>query len=198
MKTVFCALAIAFAATTAAATPVTFDINKSITQGGASADFANTTVVLGSGVSLILDPGSSGQYLDLQLVNGKMAMASDSALKIYGAATTISAATVGTSSLNAWGYALNGNAATTGWTTSLSNGYLGFVSGAGQYGYINFDWTYSATTKVGTLSLKSGAFESVAGTAIVTRAATDVPEPASLGLVFAGLLGAAVARKRRA
>jgi hypothetical protein len=198
MKTVFCALAIVFAAATAAANPVTFDINKSITQGGASADFANTTVVLGSGVSLILDPGSSGQYLDLQLVNGKMAMASDSALKIYGAATTISAATVGTSSLNAWGYAINGNAATTGWTSSLSNGYLGFVSGAGQYGYINFDWTYSATTKVGTLSLKSGAFESVAGTAIVTRAATDVPEPASLALVFAGLLGAAVARKRRA
>lgn len=197
MKNVLCAIAIAFAATTAAATPVTFNINKSITQGGSSADFTNTTMVLGSGVSLVLDPGMSGQYLDLQLINGKMAASSIAGLTIYAANSSISAATFSKAADN-WAYAIDNNVATSGWTSSLSNGYLGFISGAGQYGYINFDWTYSTTTKVGTLSLKSGAFESVAGTAIVTRAATDVPEPASLALVFAGLLGAAVARKRRA
>src|ERR1700712_2388217 len=98
MKNVFCALAIAFTAVTAAATPITFDINKSITQGGTSADFTNTTVVLGSGVSLMLDPGSSGQFLDLELLNGKMAMSSGTTLKIYSANSAVSASTVGTSS----------------------------------------------------------------------------------------------------
>lgn len=198
MKNLISALALTLVSAASSATPVLFDINKSITQGGSSSDLAATTVALGSNVSLKLDPGGSGQFLDLQMIDGKMATSSSTALKIYGENSAVSASTIGTSSINEWGYAIYENTTTGGWTSSFNNGYLGFVSSAGQYGYINIDWIYNTSTKIGTLKLKDGAFESVAGTAIITKAASEVPEPASLALIFAGMLGVALARKRSA
>jgi hypothetical protein len=69
--------------------------------------------------------------------------------------------------------------------------YIGFRTGAGQYGYIEVTWVASTST----FRLISAAYESDAGVAIQTPSA-PVPEPASAMIASLFLGGAAFKRWR--
>jgi hypothetical protein len=72
------------------------------------------------------------------------------------------------------------------------NSYMGFQTIQGNYGWLEVTWTASS----GEFQILSGAYESVAGTSIVTPAA-PIPEPGTWAAmaIFAG--GAAFAGWRR-
>jgi hypothetical protein len=71
--------------------------------------------------------------------------------------------------------------------------YMGFQTSQGNYGWLEVTWTASSEE----FQILSGAYESVAGTSIVTPAAAPIPEPGTWAAmaIFAG--GAAFAGWRR-
>jgi hypothetical protein len=75
---------------------------------------------------------------------------------------------------------------------AIENANIGFITDAGNYGYVVFDWTGSAIT------VFDAAYESVAGVAISVPGATPVPVPASLPLLGGALLLGGMIHRRRA
>jgi len=73
------------------------------------------------------------------------------------------------------------------------NSYMGFQTSQGNYGWLEVTWTAWSSE----FQILSGAYESVAGTSIVTPGAAPIPEPGTWAAmaIFAG--GAAFAGWRR-
>jgi len=185
------------------AIPMSFDIDQSVTQGGSSTDaggcFPSTlSAPIPGGQTIFLDPGCDGTYLDLEISGGSFSVISGtSALDVFSAGDVVSAATFNpTTDPLDWAFALIGGSPTTNFSSSFTDGYLGFLTGVGTYGYVEADWTYSASSGVGTLFLGSGAVESVSGVGITI--ATAVPAPATLALFGLGLAGLGWSRRTKA
>ncbi len=183
---------------------VTFSVNASVTQGGASGDFfgcGGETHALGAGLTMQVDPGCSGRYLDLSLSSGSFAVSNtdDNGLKLFSAGDVVSGATVVNSSDSSdWAYALYDDVLPAGWGTSFTDKYVGFRTGTDQYGIIEASWAFDPATQLGTLTLGNGMYETVAGTGVTIPGDTAVPEPGSFALLGFGLLGVVASRRKSA
>lgn len=173
---------------------INFNINDTVTQGNGLADYRCGGTIGGviDGFNLILDPGCSNNYLDLQLRNSEFWVlpGSGNDLDVLSAGTIISNTTFFSGGVKNWGFALDGSV-TADFTTSFTDMYLGFRTGNGNYGYIEIDWTYS--NGQGTLYLGSGAYQDIAGIAITTPSAS-VPEPSTLIIFAVAMIGFASRR----
>lgn len=178
------ATAILIAAHSAQASISLFTINQSVTQGGSSSDFSALNFVVGPGVTITVDPGASGIYLDLALGGASFSVIStatttaDSYLRTYNAGTTLDSSNFKASpGVNSWAYSLYSNIAGGPWTSSFTDGYVGFKTPSAGYGYIRLDWTYAGG--VGTMTLKDGAYETISNQGIQIAGMSAVPEPST-------------------
>ena len=184
-----------FAASTFAnAALINFSVNDTITQGGGSADVngcsSGAVGAVIDGNNLMLDPGCSGAYLDLQLINGEFwVLGATENLAALSQGTVISNATFNSGGVSNWNYVLDSNVPSPDFTSSFQDMFLGFKTGSGKFGYIEIDWDYDVTSGVGTLFLGNGAYNSEAGIAIETPSSRDIPEPGSIALLSLALLG---------
>lgn len=187
---------------TASAGVVGFAINGSYSQGVGMSDTYDT-ISLGGAGSFILDPGSSSAYFDFQRPGGGTFSTIGTQLfgyyflRSYGAGDLIGSGTFGdhASVASDWDSILVENQTGGAWSAS-HEAFLGFRTAAGNYGYIEYDFT--RVNSVSTISFLSGAYESTAGVAIQTPGAADVPEPASIALLGLGVLGFLGARRKQA
>ncbi len=74
--------------------------------------------------------------------------------------------------------------------SSVSSANIGFRTGAGQYGYVVFDWDSITST----MTFVSGQYESTPGVAIAVAA---VPVPAALPLMLGGIAGLGLLARRK-
>jgi hypothetical protein len=165
-----------------------------------------TTIGLGGLGSFQLDPGGGNQFFDFAKPGGGTFSTIDSSydgyyfLRSYTAGTIISTKNFGFNISNIfagesdWDSILVAGFTAGAWTSS-HNGYLGFRTAAGNFGYIEYD--YTRLSSVSTITFLSGAYESVANVGITTPG-TYVPEPTSTALFGLGLLGFAVSRRKSA
>jgi hypothetical protein len=194
LHTLLLTLAIFFSGIVNAAL-IEFSINDTVTQGAGLSDVygCNAGSIGGviDGFDLMLDPGCAEEVLDFQLKSGQFVilLGSFNFLDALSAGSVISDSSA-FSATNSWAYALFGEA-TTDFTASFTDMFLGFKTGNGKYGYIEAEWTIS--NNVGTLSLGTGAYESIAGVAI-TIPSKDVPEPTTLALFALAMIGLASRR----
>lgn len=188
----------ALCSATASATVIGFGITGSYTQGSGQ-DLPTTLIALGDAGSFQLDPGNSSAYMDFVVQGGgtfstiPVAIAGYYFLRSYAHGETVGNGNFGSDlSLGDYDMILM-NGQTAGAWTATHEGYLGFRTGSGNYGWIEYD--YLREGALSTISFVRGAYESVAGVGITTPAATDVPEPASLALFALGALGFAASRR---
>lgn len=199
---ILAAAAALFAAGTASASVVSFTITGTYSQGADQSELF-TSIALGGAGSFTLDPGGSPLYFDFQRPGNGTFSTIDSAiggyyfLRSYSAGDLIGSGSFGdhTSVNGDWDTILvNGD--TRGVWGASHDGFLGFRTAAGNYGYIEYDFT--RVNSVSTISFLSGAYESGAGVAIQTPDAADVPEPAGLALLGLGAIGFLGARRKGA
>jgi len=169
-----------------------FAISGTYSQGAGQSDLSATNISLGGAGSFTLDPGSSGNYFDFQLPgSGTFSTTSDSIdgyhfLQSYAAGDTVGRANFGNdiSAVADWDTILSNGSTAGVWGTS-HDGYLGFLTDASLFGYIQYNFTRALD--VSTIQFFSGAFETVASNGITIPSA--VPVPAALFLFAPALLG---------
>jgi hypothetical protein len=199
---ILAAAAALFAAGTASAGVVGFAINGTYSQGVSQPEMF-ASIGLGGAGSFTLDPGGSNLYFDFQRPGGGTFSTIDSAiygyyfLRSYSAGDVIGDGNFGDHvSVNGdWDSILVENNTRGAWDAS-HEGFLGFRTASGNYGYIEYD--YTRVNSVSTISFLSGAYESSAGVAIQTPGAAAVPEPAGIALLGLGALGLLGARRKQA
>jgi len=187
--------------TASLASTVTFDINQTFSQGGV-ADLVATDISIGGAGIFTVDPGFVGNYFDFELPgNGTFSTIDTQIYNYYFLYSYAHGETVGSG--NFGNHITQPSYAGYDWDTILvkgltagvwgssHDGYLGFVTDANLYGWIEYSFTRSGSTS--TLAFLSGAYNDVAGADI-----TPAPEPATLMLFGMGLLGlAGVCRKKK-
>lgn len=75
----------------------------------------------------------------------------------------------------------------------IVSGYLGVVSSAGNYGYVELNWDVASKT----ITIVSAKYETVEGVAISTPAVSEVPLPAALPMLACALGGLGFFARRR-
>jgi len=202
LRTACAGLGLALVAGLAGADVVPFSMSGSYSQGSGMADLPATTIGLGGAGSFTLDPGSSGTYFDFKRPGGGTFSTINTQisgyyfLRSYAAGEVIGTGNFGSqvSPVDDWDTILVSGSTAGVWGSSNS-GYLGFETAAGNFGWVEYDFTRSGG--VSTIAFLRGAYSDVAGADIVAGGAT-VPEPMSIGLVGLALMAAGVARRRRA
>jgi hypothetical protein len=201
LRTAAATLGLALTAGLAGANVVPFSISGTYSQGGSS-DLPSTVIGLGGAGSFMLDPGASSAYFDFKRPGGGTFSTINTKiggyyfLRSYAAGDIIGAGNFGmdVSPVDDWDSILVGGATAGAWGASHT-GYLGFDTAAGDYGWVEYNYTRNAG--ISTITFVRGAYNDVARADIVAGGAS-VPEPMSLGLVAVGLIAAGVARRRRA
>lgn len=74
----------------------------------------------------------------------------------------------------------------------VTGGVIGFLTGNGNWGYVEFDWNATSSE----LTILSAKVESVVGDTI-TFTPTVVPEPSALAMLSLGAVGLMMRRRRR-
>ncbi|QDU38259.1 PEP-CTERM motif protein [Maioricimonas rarisocia] len=185
---------------------MTFDINQTWSQGNGQSDILATSISLGGAGQFTLDPGFGNQYFDFTFAGtGTFSTINSSIegyyfLDSYSSIEFIGAGNFGdnTFTFDDWDTILV-NGATAGVWGGTHDGYLGFRSDTGNFGWINYSFTRAGG--VSTLTLLDGAYEDQAGVGILAgdTAVSAVPEPSSLALFGIGacVAGLGSARRRR-
>lgn len=203
-KTTLVAAGIALAALPAMAGILTFDIDRTFIQGKDQKDIDETSFNMGAAGTFLVDPGVSGEYLDLTFPGSGTFSTIGTELKGYSFLRSFAAGeTIGLKTFTSntaigddWDTVLVANQTQGVWDKS-HNGFLGFLSDEGNYGWLRYDYARVAGA-TSTLTLLDGAFAEKAGQSIIVPSQpAPVPIPFSAALLAGGLAGLGVMRRRK-
>ncbi|MGF1785548.1 PEP-CTERM sorting domain-containing protein [Photobacterium swingsii] len=196
MKKICLGAVLALSCNFANANIFSFDINQSFSQGS-GADLPITEISLGGAGSFFVDPGFSGSYFDFRLPNAGTFSTIDTQkggyyfLDSYAMGDIIGVSNFGSqvSTVDDWDTILV-NDETAGVWGSDHNGYLGFLTDANSYGWI--EYTFTRVGESSTINFLSGAYNDIANADIE---AGQIPEPSSLAIFGLGMFGFAAWRR---
>lgn len=184
-----------------------FSINQTWSQGAGQSDIVSTSVSLGDAGHFNVDPGFGGEYFDFNFDGSgtfsTIPVESEDYffLRSYSLNEFIGPGNFGdhTSADDDWDTILTPSQTAGVWGAS-HDGYLGFRSDSGNFGWI--DYSFDRTNSVSTMTLLDGAFESQASSGIfagATVGAAPIPEPSSIAIFGIGacLVGFGVSRRRK-
>lgn len=185
---------------------ISFEINETWSQGNGQIDIPATSISLGGAGQFTLDPGFNSQYFDFTFAGtGTFSTINTQIERYYFLDSYSPMEFIGPGNFGDnisagadWDTILV-NGVTAGVWGGTHDGYLGFRSDSGNFGWIAYSFTRSSG--VSTLTLLDGAYEDQAGVGILAgdTSVSAVPEPASLALFSIGACIACVgvARHRR-